>query len=346
MTTKRCLTSALLSLSVMSVACGDGEKPGGNGQVSVERLDACLRGSGATIKEVAPPRHFGAEDKRLLATLPTGSAATFLVHRSDAAAKERHATLTKGGASAAVRNRSILLVYSGSVDNAPTLERCLREAGEGNQPPRGDLARQLNRIDARRKAHTRQYRNRQYSSPRAIATALERLRGYRRYRLYYLGPRYERLPLVAVLSRLQPPAYKSSYSSREGLPRPSSPAFDFIYGKCKPQPGSEGRCGAPLDIQIQEICARNPHSYDISPRSLTARVRGVPVFFNQGAGAFEIYTGATTIVIYASSAAEAARVARSLRSLDGQIGPGDTLPQPVRGALEGRLRCRPPPPAD
>ena len=76
---------------------------------------------------------------------------------------------------------------------------------------------------------------------------------------------------------------------------------------------------------------------------MTQRVRGAPVLQNQGAGAFEIYTGSTTIVIYANDWRAATRAARQLRSLDGGIAPNSPLPPPVRGALEGRLRCRPAP---
>ena len=57
----------------------------------------------------------------------------------------------------------------------------------GGEPPRGELARQLRRIEAKEEANTRRYRNRQYNTPEEIGDALERLRGYRRYQLYHLG---------------------------------------------------------------------------------------------------------------------------------------------------------------
>ena len=64
---------------------------------------------------------------------------------------------------------------------------------------------------------------------------------------------------------------------------------------------------------------------------------------NQGAGAFELYTGTTTVVIFARDSEAAMRATEQLRSLDGRIGPRSPLPAPVSGALEGRLRCRPAP---
>jgi len=346
----RLLVTALLCLSAIPVGCGNGDEEGrpqrqaAKDAPNTERLVACLRDSGATVKEIAPPRHPGAEDKRLHATFRSGYTGVFLIYRSSAATDRRYTALGAGQASALVRKGSILLTYSGSTANATALEDCLRQSGEGGEPPRGELARQLRRIEAKEEANTRRYRNRQYNTPEEIGDALERLRGYRRYRLYHLGRRYSTLPLTAVLSRLQPPAYQQSYKPPQQPPPPSSPTFDFIYGSCEPPPGSdEGGCAAPLDIQNYEICAHNPHSYGTPPRAVTQRVRGAPVLQNQGAGAFEIYTGSTTIVIYANDWRATTRAARQLRSLDGSIGPNSPLPPPVPGALEGRLRCRPAP---
>ena len=97
-------------------------------------------------------------------------------------------------------------------------------------------------------------------------------------------------------------------------------------------------------MQNAEICARNPHSYGSLRSAVRRRVRGVPVL--QTPGSFEIYTGSTTVVIFANDWRTATRAARQLRSLDGSIGPNSTLPPPVPGALEGRLRCRPAPKED
>ncbi len=344
--TVRQLFAVVLCLTVIAVGCGS-ERGRGQDQrqaakdaADTERLTACLRDSGATVKVVVPPRRPGFEDQRVQAHFGSGTAGVFLIYRSSRAADARHRAL---GAGAVLRNARILLTASGSTANATALEDCLRRSGEGGDPRRGELARQLRRIEADRKAGARQYRDRQYNSPEEIGDALERLRSYRRYRLYYLGRRHGEWPLEAVLSRLMPPAYQHSYKPPEKPPPPSSPTFDFIYGSCKPPPGSEEGCSARLrlDVQNAEICARNPHSYGSLRRTVTRRIRGVPVL--QTPDAFEIYTGSTTVVIFTNDRRRATRAANALRSLDGSIGPNSTLPRPTPGALEGRLRCRPAP---
>jgi len=283
------------------------------------------------------------------ATFPSGYAGVFLIYRSSAGAERRHKELARGQASPVLRKGGIVLVYSGSKAGATTkpdtttLEDCLRQSAEGSGPPRGELARQLDRIEARREARARQYRNRQYNAPEEIKSALKSLRSYRRYTLYYLGERHAGHELTALTSRLQPAVYGQSTTR---MPEPTSPTFDFIYGDCSPPPGSEGGCPPPIDVQNYEICARNPNGYGVPARTLTARIRGVPYYMNQGAGALELYTGTTTVVIFANDWSTAKRAAEELRSVDGRIGPRSPLPDPVSGALEGRLRCQPPPAAD
>ncbi len=142
------------------------------------------------MKAVDPPRHPGAEDKRLHAEFRSGYVGVFLIHRSSAAARRRHRELVEGQSSAVLRKGPMVLAYSGSKGDATTLEDCLRESGEGDEPPRGELARQLSRIEARREADARQYRDRQYDTPEEIGNELERLRSYRRDRLYYLDERF------------------------------------------------------------------------------------------------------------------------------------------------------------
>lgn len=340
----------MLCVSLTTVACGN-ESEGGDqrqgaiGTPTAEQLTACLRDSGATVKEVAPPRHAGAEDKRLQATFRSGYAGVFLIYRSHAAAERRHNEHRRGQAAAVLRKGGVVLAYSASQVDATTksdmttLEDCLRESGDGSEPPPGELARQLGRIEARREARARQYRSRQYNTPTEIKRAIERLRGYDRYRLYYLGERYAGLPLVAVTSKLQPTLNESA----NRLSRPISPTFTFIYGDCEPSPGSEGRCSAPLQITNFEACAVSASMHRVPLRALTKRIRGVPYLFNEGAGSLNLFTGATTITIFFDSRRLARRAAEDVRSLDGSIAAGSTLPPPVPGALEGRLRCRPSP---
>ncbi len=77
------------------------------------------------------------------------------------------------------------------------------------------------------------------------------------------------------------------------------------------------------------------------PSALTEQIRGAPIFGNTGAGSLNVFTGKTTVKVFATSQATK-RAARDLRSIDGTVTTASKLPSPVAGALEGRLRCQPP----
>ncbi len=113
------------------------------------------------------------------------------------------------------------------------------------------------------------------------------------------------------MTKLQPPAYAHSVKR---LPAPTSPTFAFIYGDCTPPPDSEGGCAPPLSIQNFEICAVSPKSYDVRPSALTEQIRGAPIFGNTGAGSLNVFTGKTTVKVFATSKPRSAQPATSARS--------------------------------
>jgi hypothetical protein len=268
-------------------------------------------------------------------TLKSGGSGGVEVFRSDAEANGR---LTTGPVAA--RQGNTVVLYGGSrPDDATLLEGCLRSSAAGEGLRRGDMARQVRQNQARLEEGIISERQRSYSTPAAITNVLGQLQSYGRYTLYYPGRRVGRLPLTGVASRLQPPSPHETTVRR--LPPPISPTFSFIYGSCEPPPGTDGGCGTPLSVQNFESCAVNPKTYGLSPDALTERIRGVPVLRDERGRSLTIFTGATTITIWGDSDV-AARVAATLRSTDDTIGPRGTLPPPVSGALEGRLRCRRP----
>jgi len=266
-------------------------------------------------------------------TLKSGSFAGVEVFRSVPDAEQR---LVSGPVS--VRKGRTVVIYPGSSDvDAALLEGCLASSAKGGGPRRGDLARQMRRREERARTQSARYRNRSYATPTAISDTVGRLAGYGRYRLYYPGRRVGSLSLRAVLSTLQPPAYKPS---TKRIPAPISPRFGFIYGTCKPAPGTtEGGCSPPLQVQNFEICAVNPSSYGLRAAQLTRRIRGVPILTKDRPSSVELFTGHTTISISARSWELAARAIADLRSFDGNIGANGKLPPPAPGALQGRLRC-------
>jgi hypothetical protein len=340
MTGRGLLATAALCLPAVSAGCGSEGDAGAERKSGAEGLKACVRDAGASIHRLPALRasHAPFEKERFRVELRTGDSAVVRVLTSRAPAARVARQHRGGGGAAMLQKGAILLSYSGRPDGTTTLEDCLRATGDGGDPRRGEIASQLRRIDARRKERSSRYRHRQYRTPEEISEQLDRLRSYRRYRLYYLGKRYRGLPLTSILSALQPPAYAHSVKR---LPRPTSPTFTFIYGDCEPPPGREGGCPPPLSIQNFEVCAVSPKSHAVPPSALTERIRGVPVLRNTGAGSLNVFTGETTITIFGSSPT-AMRAANDVQSIDGSVAAGSRLPPPVPGALEGRLRCRPP----
>ena len=336
----------LICLSFFSLACGQSDPGRGSETDGTRDIARCLRDSGAMVEEL-PGRGGAAPRKTLQVSLPSRESGAVLVYDSEAQAERVVSGASRRRSAAMVRGGRLVAAYNGrSGRGAQILEDCLRAsaAAQGHAgPERGELAREAERVEQRRQAFSAQYRNRQYNAPDELREQLTRLRSYGRYTLYYLGERHAGHELTALTSRLQPVIYGQSTTR---MPKPTSPTFDFIYGDCRPPPGSEGGCPPPIAVQNYEICARNPNGYGVPARTLTARIRGVPYYMNEGAGAFELYTGTTTVVIFANDWSTAKRAAEELRSIDGRIGPRSPLPAPISGALEGRLRCQPPPAAD
>ena len=67
---------------------------------------------------------------------------------------------------------------------------------------------------------------------------------------------------------------------------------------------------------------------------LPVHIRGVPA--KHFGDRVEIWTGTTDVVIFGTHAARAAQAHESVR---GGVGPGERLPAPAPGAIEGRLHC-------
>jgi hypothetical protein len=111
--------------------------------------------------------------------------------------------------------------------------------------------------------------------------------------------------------------------------------LSFVYGDCLPT-GDAG-CAPPVEIQVWRACRRHRSLYrsPLGPAGEAVTVRGVPGLAFDGRRRIELQTGRSTIVVFADSAARAERVAAALRSDDGRIRPGDRLPVPEPGALEG-----------
>jgi hypothetical protein len=167
----------------------------------------------------------------------------------------------------------------------------------------------------------------------------EAVQAFEGFPLYYLGTRFEDLPLTAIVRIDQKPTLKARGGF--GIPDNRPNHVTFIYGTCG------GGCVPPLQVQVWPACDRTLQDYYYNvpgggpsrPYELVT-LRSVPAA--RFSGKLEIYSGTVTIVIFGESAAQQERGAENLVSaniLAGNVSAGDPLPPPVPGAMKGKLRC-------
>lgn len=117
----------------------------------------------------------------------------------------------------------------------------------------------------------------------------------------------------------------------------------FRYGDCEAGDDGSG-CTGPLQIQIWPACERTRSSYTMGGEPMPRedlRVRGAPASFFEEGQRLEIYTGRATIVLFGLGREQLKRAAHALRGVAGSSAqPGDSLPAPAVGALEGKLACQ------
>lgn len=170
-------------------------------------------------------------------------------------------------------------------------------------------------------------------------SSLDEARVYKKFPVYYAGDKVAGLPLTSVSRNpvTAPPGTPVAPKLRRAG---SVSSFDFTYGSCVIPPGTEGSCSLPLSIQVYPACARYPALYGgrFSPVPKKTRIRGVPAAYFEGGYRLEIQTGAATIVIFGGRSRMRAAVA-ALEGLNVHVRPGQKLPPPVPGALDGSLPC-------
>lgn len=157
----------------------------------------------------------------------------------------------------------------------------------------------------------------------ADAPSLNEVEKFGDYRVYYAGAEVGGFPLEVV---------DENEARRKGH---RSSTWYFGYGDCTPPP--DGGCGLPVSIQNWSTCARWAGIYPGRPHLFS--FRGAKAAWVPTAGSLEIYTGRTTVVIFAWSRGLAKAAARQLRSVH-QAQPLLLLPPPAPGSLRGNLPCQ------
>jgi hypothetical protein len=109
----------------------------------------------------------------------------------------------------------------------------------------------------------------------------------------------------------------------------------FVYGTC--DPGPETGCAPPIQIQHRAFVARE---WALAAGCMPAgSIRGVPAVHHDS---LIVLTRGSFVKIYATSDAQTRRAFEALRSLDGSVGAGDSLPpaapRVIRAVLDGCSR--------
>jgi hypothetical protein len=159
------------------------------------------------------------------------------------------------------------------------------------------------------------------------APSLSEVKQFDAHRIYYAGEEVAGLPLEDVEGEERQRAERLR-------------GWNFYYGDCDPPSGlfAEGGCEPPLQIHNYPTCRR--WASLLSDRSEIVDFRGAKAA-GSGDGIespVEIFTGSTTVLIFAGDRNVAEAAARQLRDVR-QARPS-RLPPPVVGSLSGDLPCQ------
>jgi hypothetical protein len=117
------------------------------------------------------------------------------------------------------------------------------------------------------------------------------------------------------------------------------------YGDCVAK-GDMG-CAPPVQVQTWPACERNLALYELYPgpngpvHFERTSLRGAPAAVFENGRRIEVYSGATTIVVFGANRGLARAAANQLAGVErGRVvNESDDLPAPVDGAMAGKLEC-------
>jgi hypothetical protein len=151
---------------------------------------------------------------------------------------------------------------------------------------------------------------------------------FRAFRLYALGCGWRGHPLSNVEYTNVPIGWPPHRRRR-------LTSVEFRYGSRPERGGSY-----PLGILIWPACQQNRARITLPGEDTT--VRGVPAAWYAGRGQLVLYSGKETVILFRGagvSAGQLRQAAEALAGVNNSVGSGQPLPEPVPGALAGRLRC-------
>lgn len=155
---------------------------------------------------------------------------------------------------------------------------------------------------------------------------------------YSVGPRFEGMTVTNYERKCtKAPRIAPAYVRMN--------AVWYSYGECVPR-ATDGSCKLPLVIMTYPLCERqpsmlrpNPHHNPLHGRST---VRGLPADLYQGGHKVLLFTGDSTVSVFATDPARAARAARALVPAPAKpsdpVTPGDSN-RPLPAPPEGPVTC-------
>ncbi len=177
-----------------------------------------------------------------------------------------------------------------------------------------------------------------FDVPKAVA--------FDEYELLSPGANFNGAPLAAVLRRDDEPS--AAPASAGKVPRADWVSFFYTTGCTLDE--SFVTCENQAEVQVWPICERNFGSYARARENGSMaleriRVRNVPAAISEADGMLELYTGDSTVVLFADTREELLALAEELTSVNASalgrpdVGRGQDLPPPAAGAVEGTRGC-------
>ena len=152
----------------------------------------------------------------------------------------------------------------------------------------------------------------------------ESIRSYFASPLYWLGTRFERWELSAILGPAQPDG-----------------TISFIYGACTPSDGEQPSCAPPIELQVTPLCrhlenvAKNPIWRRRHIRSApVGTIDNAPVLFSNSAQV-QVYTADSDLGL----ALRALRALRSANHMEPVISADEPIPAAPVAVLAGTRTC-------
>ncbi|HST56021.1 MAG TPA: hypothetical protein VLJ42_09035 [Solirubrobacteraceae bacterium] len=149
--------------------------------------------------------------------------------------------------------------------------------------------------------------------PPLDARALAEAQTFPYYRIYWVGPKFDRRSLTAVDGR-------KNYTSSMGA--------SVYYGDCVRGKGILGGGSCLLPLQVTTVIYRLHSNANLGAQR-NAVIRGVPAVIYDGGRSIELYSGRVAIDVFSDTFERALAATHELRPLNAPDSSSATLPAPV-----------------